>query len=758
MRFWKAKGQSARLVAAVAALLLCLLLSSCLGKGKQGATEDQTEQTMTMDGQSKITEMILAKEYDVKTFTLANSLGVVTRFANGAIYGWGDNLQLFEIDRISAEDGSSECFFNLFNELEGAGDSEQAFLYCFDLTKTGGVGLVSVRTEDATTFYLTEFDENGNFKKNTEIENGAEFLSVSPSTQVDMAVDGEGNVVVLSKDMVLISAKGKKIAQIPIAQNGEYKTPVRTASGDVWLWHRMASGLGVQRVDFSKGSLEDVENLPKELRGLGSIIDDDGECDALVFDEFKIMEYDKVQNAWIATVEFAQYGIKGLQVIRAGKTGDKYVILTRDRETIVLSPRAEDAPKKETVILATTKRYERLDNLAAEYNKSQDRYVLKIVEYAADAASSLEYQDPVNRMMVDMLGEDSPDLFDLRDFFLMSGLTPHWQDMLEKDYIEDLMPYLEKSAKLGREQYEEKALAMCMHQGRLAALPTGYMLTTLLVDREAFGEYGWSVKEMIAYDKAHPKTELIKDANSSKALYLCLYYNIADFVDFEKKETHLDSPEFQEILEYAASYPPGEQWIQYTAEERLVNMQLLYGIVNIQQFQNTKYEGHAQIVGFPSMDGKSVTGMDMDIDGCAFAICTRSKKKEAAWDFIEFTQGYLQGGDMDRYLGGFGGFPARKDTMNAILSELSDEDGPLSVEKGKKAASYGSSYAYYPFSAEEKALWEKMLETSVTQTPDTRMVWSIIEEETRPYFQGQKGLSQTIDAIESRVRLYLLEK
>ena len=440
--------------------------------------------------------------------------------------------------------------------------------------------------------------------------------------------------------------------------------------------------------------------------------------------------------------------------------GEQFVVVDWSGAATLLAPRSEEEPKKETIVIATTKRYSRLDDLMAAYNKSQNRYVVKVVEYAANAQSSLEYQDPVNRMMADVLAEDPPDLFDLKDFFLMPALTPHWQDMLEKEYIEDLGPYLDQSAKLSRDEYDEKVLAMCMHQGKIAALPTGFMLTTVLVNAEDFeGRYGWTVEEMIAYDKAHPKTELINGATSGTILYLCTYNNVKDFVDFEKNEAHFDTPEFREILKYAASYPSGDYLISYAAEERLISVQVLYGLMLIQYFQNMKFDGHAQIIGFPTVDGTPVSSMDMDLDGCAFAICKRSNRKEAAWDFIEFAQDYLIAeSDMDKYLTGFGGFPARKKVLDKLLTEVSDEDGVFSAEKRERAAMLGGGgYTYYPFSEEEKALFYQMVESATTATPDTRMVWNILDEETKTYFQGQKSIDQTIDAIQSRVQLYLME-
>ena len=735
--------------------LTCLALAGCSKGEGQGPSSDARPQSQ--ETQSKVTAAKNAQEYDATPMTTENSL-LNAKFLGGFVYGWGINLQLFEIDRIDPKEGTSECFFHVEQDMEETDGELQRFLYCYDLDPSGGgTAVVSIQYEDTTKYYLTQFDEKGNFKKNTEIEKGAEFLHLSPAEKSDMAVDYDGNVLLLSKDVVMISSEGKKVAQFSVDEGTSYASPIRTMSGELWIYCQKwnVASFGILKADFSKGSLEEIKNVPKEIRGIGAITGEDKTYEALAYDGYKVMGYDKSQDEWVILVQLADYGINGGKNTRVGKMGEQFVIIGFGGAATLLTPRSENAPKKETIVIATTQRYSRLDDLMAAYNKSQDRYVVKVIEYAANAQSTLEYQDPVNRMMADVLADDPPDLFDLKDFFLLPMLTPHWQDMLEKEYIEDLGPYLDQSKKLSRDEYDEKVLAMCMHQGKLAALPTGYMLTTMLVDSNDFGgRYGWSVKEMIAYDKAHPKMELIKDATSGTILYLCTYYSMKDFVDFEKKETHFDSQEFREILEYAASYPAGDYSIWYTAEERLVNVQILYGLMNIQYFQNVKFEGHAQIIGFPTGDGSPVSGMDMDVDGCAFAICKRSSKKDAAWDFIEFAQDYLME-DTERYLDGFGGFPARKKVLDKVLAEISDEDGRFSTKKGK--VRINGSYSYHPFTDEEKALFDKMVESATTPTPDTRMVWNILDEETKTYFQGQKSIDQTIDAIQSRVQLYLME-
>ena len=744
-----------RCMAFLGGILICLALVGCSKTTEQDPSSNVASQVHETG--SRVTATKNAQEYDATPIEVENSFYNV-KFMGGFLYAWGDNMQLFEIDRIDPVNGAAEYFFNVDQEIEETEGEQQRFLYCYDIGKTGGgTAVVSIQYEDVTKYYLTQFDEKGNFKKNTEIEKGAEFLHLSPAEPAHMAVDDQGNVLLLSKDVVMISSEGKKIAQLSVDNGMTYESPVRTMSGEIWIYCRKGNlaSFGIQKANFSKGTLEDLQNVPEEIMGIGAITGEDATYEALAYDLYKVMGYDKSQDAWVILLQLADYGINGSKNRSVGKLGEQFVVIDWSGAATLLAPRSEEAPKKETIVIATTKRYSRLDDLMAAYNKSQNRYVVKVVEYAANAQSSLEYQDPVNRMMADVLAEDPPDLFDLKDFSLMPALTPHWQDMLEKEYIEDLGPYLDQSAKLSRDEYDEKVLAMWSHQGKIAALPTGFMLTTVLVNAEDFeGRYGWTVEEMIAYDKAHPKTELINGATSGTILYLCTYNNVKDFVDFEKKETHFDTPEFREILKYAASYPAGDYSIWYTAEERLISVQILYGLMNIQYFQNVKFEGHAQIIGFPTVDGTPVSSMDMDIDGCAFAICKRSSKKDAAWDFIEFTQDYLME-DTERYLDGFGGFPARKKVLDKVLAEISDEDGRFSTKKGK--VRINGSYSYHPFTDEEKALFDKMVESATTPTPDTRMVWNILDEETKTYFQGQKSIDQTIDAIQSRVQLYLME-
>ncbi len=159
--------------------LTCLALAGCSKGEGQGPSSDARPQSQ--ETQSKVTAAKNAQEYDATPMTTENSL-LNAKFLGGFAYGWGINLQLFEIDRIDPKEGTSECFFHVEQDMEETDGELQRFLYCYDLDPSGGgTAVVSIQYEDTTKYYLTQFDEKGNFKKNTEIEKGAEFLHLSPA-------------------------------------------------------------------------------------------------------------------------------------------------------------------------------------------------------------------------------------------------------------------------------------------------------------------------------------------------------------------------------------------------------------------------------------------------------------------------------------------------------------------------------------------------------------------------------------------------
>ena len=114
-----------------------------------------------------------------------------------------------------------------------------------------------------------------------------------------------------------------------------------------------------------------------------------------------------------------------------------------------------------------------------------------------------------------------------------------------------------------------------------------------------------------------------------------------------------------------------------------------------------------------------------------FAINSASKKKEGAWDFLE----YLLSEELQKWIGPMNNmFPVRKDCFEAY-----QRDQEMSAEYIERV--------------------EKMAEAAVLNDfgAVSDPVWAIVSEEAGMYFTGDADLETTVQKIQNRVQLYLDE-
>ena len=755
-----------RITAFLGGVLTCLALAGCSVKTTGGET---TQESNTGNQQVTKSQVTIAKtqeqDYAATFYSLQGGIADYrhVEFAGNYVYGKGylREQSVYGVSRVSLESGWPEVFVD---PNEGLEDSEaKRSVCCFDLTKDGGcVALVSAVKVDedgviipSKEFYLCSYDKDGRELSCKRLE-GVDFPNAQISIYMDMCVDGDGNIALVGDGVTLLSPDGELQEQISLDQDTFAGNLVRTKNGELRLSYTSMNGSGIKKVNFQKKCLEDVtDEMPGWVNGIGWIEENSAEeGDMIIYTNDYVYLYQEEKKECIPIVQWANSGMQGNVVACVGKLGEKVIAVSTTMELAILAPRTDDMPPQETLVLVTIKKERKLDEAVAAYNRSQNRYKVKVVEYGADATVSTEYQDPANRMMMDLLGEDSPDLINLSDFILFSYISPNLSDLVEKEYIEDLGPYLNRSAKLSREQYEEKAMELCTYQGVIAALPQSYRIDVLAVDGKSFsGKLGWSVKDLIAYDQANADMPLVDDCRAGHAFFLSSYYNLGAFVDYDKKQANFDCPEFREMMEYSHTYRPGEAGFYFNAEEKLVKISSLDCLRSIQKIPFQSFDGNGQIIGFPTIDGTPKFGIYLDGNSREIGICKRSKNKDGAWDFIEFMQEYdLQ--NFGSYMNLYGGIPARKAILEKCFQELSDENGPYGY---LNQIVNNISYKYPPFTNKERECFEEILKCAEVRDPRLQDVWEIVNEETKTYFDGQKKLDAVIDVINQRVNLYLKE-
>lgn len=779
---------------------LCLCLTGCsnavtIGETQPGSAQAQTQtpapgtESQTLIAKSEATYTLKKYSFEGSSADFAHA-----KFDGGQIYvkNYDEETGTWGIDRINVTDGKMAEFLRLNDP--GEEPAELRSVCCFDQTADGQWRVLAVvfepfekedagkgETEGALEEGLEEYHpmEVKEYRLLTFDKDGKELGSMALrenfgqsdvwGTFMDMGVDGKGNILVWQNGYYLYSAEGRLLAskigdeEVWMSANGI----ARSLSGDLWIcYSTREEGLVTAKADFKEGTLDPFDGTKEFINSVGTVTADadaqDISADLLFLTNDKLFLYDEEKKEMTSLLEWATAGAQGMNLIRAGLFGSLVIAVPRtQKELLVFSPQDGEGPRK-TVLLATLQKYS-LDSIVAAYNGSQDKYQVKVVEYGRNATSSQEWQEPADRMVMDMLGDTPPDIFDLSPFIKVN-LEPSVQDFMEKGYLEDLAPYLERSTKLSKEDFEEKALELCSWQGKIAALPTAYSIQTMSVSTADLGKKnGWSISDMIAYDKSHPEMGLIDGCTSQHFYSFCIAPNLEYFVDFDQKTTSFDSPEFREILEYALSYPSGDDIIYFNAPERLVRLEYLEGVADIQKKLNIHFDGKMQYIGYPSVDGTPLNFLRLASDGRAFSICSRGAEKEGAWDFIEFVQtmelddtirATYMPSNRTRYVNDYDGIPAHKAVLKKVIEELSKINKEYAVTE---IFSDGTSYTFHPLTDGEKRVLEDLVKTARVKDPRFDKIGVIVYEELGTYFARQKSIDQVINVIDQRVRLYLLE-
>lgn len=756
---------------------MSIFLASFLLAGCSGAKRENPLNLKSSQEKSVQTAMVKSEQQYESTSYMLDAYGAdvsQAKFMDGYVYVrcFDDDAKAWMVERIQPKKGQMEEVVNFNPPLEeGEERTESRNICCFDLTMDGGIVVLSSLHDlteeglapEAKEFALTTFDKDGTELRTVVLEKAVTFPEDQLRFGMSMSVDGKGHVLVMSDGFTYLSADGKKLAETKFEENSIYQSNVLCSSrkGTVWVSNVSIQDAKLRKANFETGKMESLDGNNEIFLGVGSIFGNVSEKhaagDLIAYTSDKVFLLNEGKKELISLLEWDAQGLSGNDVTCIGLCGEEVYAITRGQALLILSPREGDAERK-IVLLATIQKTS-LTDIVAAYNRSQKKYQVKVVEYGRGAESSLEWQEPANRMVIDILGDTPPDLIDMSGF-LLTYLDPSPADFVTKEYVEDLYPYLERSQTLSKDMFEEKVLEICTYQGMLATIPSAYCFDTLLVSSEELGQRdSWTVSELIAYDRAHPEMSLVDQCTPYSIYSLLIKPNLGFFIDFEKGTADFDRPEFREMLEYAASYPMGEGYLSLYGPEKLVRLDRVEGVAGVQRRLCTSFDGKAQYIGYASVDGSHLTYLDIAADARAFSICKRGTEKEGAWDFIEFVQQYEVEEYTNneniymKYLTDYGGIPTQKRVLELVKKSLSKED----IRKYKEYFPDGTSYENHPLTEKELATFTRLLDSSKPADFRFRKIYPIIYEEIGYYFRGEKNLDQTIDVINQRVRLYLQE-
>ncbi len=752
-----------RLLAGVLASLMTLSLAAC----GSGGGETAEEETQSGSKWAYVPEYVsLPEEFN----------GYNCKILNDSIY-YTDSV-------YNGEEGSSRSIvqYSLTEAQEtarvlvGEGDgsisdfqvAEDGSLYVLDYT-------YSMTDEDYTSKNeLVSLDPQG--QENWRIDLSG-IIGQENYVQ-GMAVDAEGRIyLLLDSKVVLLDETGAQKGEIELSPDSWIMGAGAGPDGRAYLCYydgaSMDSGTVLAVMDYDGRKLgEAYQNFP-DNNSSGGLVSGGGDYDFLANDGGRLHGYRLDTQEDEVLLQWLDSNINGNYVESVGCLSDgRIVVVSRDWNTneievaLLTKTDASTLPEKQEIVVATYSASQELETQIVNFNKQSNQYHVTLRDYAHDVTDWTENtrQELITAINTDLTsGSNAPDIIDLSQVNV--------EEMASKGVFEDLTPYLEQSSVLNREDYLENILDAYTYGGTLVAIPFTFNLQTMAASSKELGaEQGWTLDEMIAYAEAHPDAELMEYADKSRALQTMFYMSQDAFIDWEQGTCSFDTDDFKKVLTFVAGFPDEYDWEadQRSTPEKIQAGDLLLEEVYLSEFRDIQvtramFEDQVNFIGYPTADGSAGCGFAAS---SAYAIVSRSEKKDGAWSFLEY---YL-----NREAGGLfsWGFPSRKSDLDRLAEEavqveymtdengeqVLDEDGnPIEINNGGTMSYNDWMYEYHRPTQEEVEATRALIDSARPMSMVDDTILGIITEEAAPFFQGQKTVDDVAKVIQSRVQVYLDE-
>ena len=504
-------------------------------------------------------------------------------------------------------------------------------------------------------------------------------------------------------------------------------------------------------------------NIPEECYNSGLGIGLEG--GVLLTTYNSLIEYDLETQTYTEILKWIDCDINPDYVNLVTATPDGQIISivndwgSNETELIMITKTpASEVVQKEIITLGCISLSQNLQKSVVDFNKSSEEYRILIKDYSESSENGVG--DAITRLNNDVLTGNAPDLI-VPDYLNMDQLA-------SKGVIEDLGAYLEKSDVVSRSDLFESILEAYTRSGVLCAIPSTFYMTTMFGRTSDVGEdMGWTFDEMIAYGKQYPDAAIYAGATQFSILDSVLMFDFDSYVNWETGECSFDTPEFMQVLEYAAGYPEEQDY--ETSEVKLIrNGEALLYLTSIDgpygwQLVENIYGEPVTAIGYPTA-GSSGT-MVMGSDGVC--ISASSSHKDGAWAFIENMM--TKDSQSNNFMAW--GFPIRKDAYEDMMQEamvveyVYDENGEILLDDNgepvmRSNMGYGwgdISFDLYAVTQEEKDHITETINNTGGMVQYNIAGIEIILEEVAPYFAGDKNVDEVAEIIQSRLKIFINE-
>jgi ABC-type glycerol-3-phosphate transport system substrate-binding protein len=425
------------------------------------------------------------------------------------------------------------------------------------------------------------------------------------------------------------------------------------------------------------------------------------------------------EAVYLPAVKWSDIGVVGLYTYFAGILGDgKIMYLNRTDKKIYFAQKEPTVFEKTELSLAVIAENDfvrpELEAAVVAFNSANSEYTVKIEKYAS-----------VTEMNVHIIAGDTPDLINV------DGLP--FETFAKKGLFEDLSPYFDSAEDLNLVPSFRKAMST---DDSLYRVSPDFLVWSLEGISDYIGtKQGWTFDELkqIIADAPEGTSVFPQTWDKQAVSTFLLKQNIDEYVDWENSKALFNTSEFKNLLEFINTFPdfPGDATDEF--EQLRSGKQLVTpgGAGSVEGFTNVdRYFGGKLVAkGFPSE--RRASGL-LNPASCTFAICSASANKDGAFAFI---RSVLLTDDL-KYI------PMLQSKFDEAITTAMTE--PILLDS--------------PMTSDEYVQLMTFLNGVDSVLSSNQVLQNIIDEETPPYFAGQKTVDEVCEIIQNRAELYINEQ
>ncbi len=400
-----------------------------------------------------------------------------------------------------------------------------------------------------------------------------------------------------------------------------------------------------------------------------------------------------------------------------------------------------------------------------DFNKASDEYRILIQDYSSYNTED-DWEAGYKRFNSDIAAGNAPDIIVSSDMGV--------KNYMSKGLFLDLTDYLKNDPEIDYNDIFPNLIEAMSYDGKLYMVSRGFYISTVAGKKSVIGDRtSWTMKEMMDFEKTLPEgSELFSLNSRSSFLYSILSANATDYVDWNEGKCYFNTEEFMDLLEYVKTIPTDEElesvwsdedfWANYDSmwRENKVILQNanIYSPYAYRQLVRVTFGEPVSFIGYPSTSGQ---GSSIYLENAAL-ISAKSKYPDVAWEIVRT---FMAPEEVNpefgyRYYGSIPAFMSEFDKQcEEAMKEESHEDGDGEVIIYKDTTWVGGEEIEIdPLTQAEVDELKNFVKSvnSINQLDNDILV--IIQEETEPFYQGQKTAKEVADIIQSRVSIYINEK